>query len=310
MSDNICSNCGAPFAEGDASCHECGMPHEVRAQRQPQKERLCGGCGVIAQPGDLFCEQCGADLAKFAVTNEGSNTPTPVDVPVKFHGAPVKEKVVLATQTPNTARGRAPLFTQTFVPTRKRPGKNSSMPRATVALIALLVLAGLGLGAYKFLSAGKDSDLLGDNPIDFSTDLDPVFPDQPPIDDPAPETTIARPVTPETQPGGIPSLVDSGPIKYVWGVDDPRGYSSLAPSDPSRIPSETPFLAGVVAGDRVRLRSEPNTSSTVLSHSSKGAKIEVIGRFTSGVEKFPWYNIRALDKVGWMYGEYVNIIEN
>jgi RNA polymerase subunit RPABC4/transcription elongation factor Spt4 len=315
MSDNICGNCGAPFAEGDTSCPECGMPMASREQiEQPRTERYCSSCGGVVRVSDRFCEQCGVELAK--LDGDDVRVQAPVDVPVKLQGAPVKEKVVLAPQAPSPSRDRVPVFAQPLVHTRKRLGRNSSMPPATIALIALLVLAGLGLGAYKFLSKEKPPVLAQSDTMDVLIDDEiPEIPPPPVLDDltvldtPAsPDTPVAQPVTPDTMEPL--TRIDTGPIRYVWSLDDPRGYSRLEPSDPSRAPSANPALQGSVTGDRVRLRSEPNTTSSVLNHYSKGAKVEVIQRYTSGSEKFPWYNIRAGERVGWMYGEYVKITEN
>jgi hypothetical protein len=297
------------------------MPGTSRAQaEQPRTERYCNNCGGVVHASDRFCEQCGVELAKLEM--DDAHVQAPVQVPAKLQGAPVKEKIVLSPKAPRPPHGHTPIFTQQFVHARKRPGRNSSIPPATIALIILLVFAGLGLGAYKFLSKEKPPVLQQGDPTDAmidvigidgdgeSDDQESPLPDNPDISalPISPDPPVAQPVTPDTMEPA--TQIDTGSIKHVWSPDDPRGYSRLVPSDPSRTPSGNPTLQGSVTGDRVRLRSEPNTTSPVLNHYNKGAKVEIIQRFTSGSEKFPWYNIRAGERVGWLYGEYVAVTED
>jgi uncharacterized OB-fold protein len=50
---DVCSNCGAPLAEGQLFCSKCGTPKAT-----PTKN-VCSNCGSELQDGQEFCSKCG-----------------------------------------------------------------------------------------------------------------------------------------------------------------------------------------------------------------------------------------------------------
>lgn len=60
----VCTNCGAPLAEGQEFCPKCGTPRK--------KKPVCGKCGAELAEGQGFCPKCGQKVG-LAVTENVSS---------------------------------------------------------------------------------------------------------------------------------------------------------------------------------------------------------------------------------------------
>jgi hypothetical protein len=69
-------------------------------------------------------------------------------------------------------------------------------------------------------------------------------------------------------------------------------------------------FTGAVLGNRVRLRSEPNTASATLRHFNRDELLDVVGRYLSAGDRHFWFNVRVGGQPGWMYGEFLRVIES
>jgi uncharacterized protein YgiM (DUF1202 family) len=172
---------------------------------------------------------------------------------------------------------------------KKMPKHNPLMPLFLV--IAVIWIGGMAFLAYRFFIPGEGTGRNGVT-IEYENGGDQAFQQ---IEDTLPEEVTP----PQAQAVEIP--------RYVWSDADAQGYSSLIASDPSS--GGEPKLEGTVTGDRVRLRSAPNTDSRIINHYNKGVKVEITQRYVSAREEHPWYNIRINGRAGWMYGQYVGDIK-
>jgi uncharacterized protein YgiM (DUF1202 family) len=84
--------------------------------------------------------------------------------------------------------------------------------------------------------------------------------------------------------------------EFSWSKADKNGYSK-----------PTPAITGTVSGDSVRVRAEPNTKGKEIVKFNKGKKVSILRRYKSETENFPWYEVKADGKTGWMYGEFVRV---
>ena len=63
---------------------------------------------------------------------------------------------------------------------------------------------------------------------------------------------------------------------------------------------------GIVMGDSVRMRVEPNTGAAIIRQFDKNTVVDVLdSRSMSG--QYPWYQVRHAGDTGWMYGEFLKV---
>ncbi len=62
---------------------------------------------------------------------------------------------------------------------------------------------------------------------------------------------------------------------------------------------------GVLTGSDVRMRSEPNTSSTILATTKKYDAVKVLGSTSSG--GYTWYNVSYGGKTGYIRGDFLSV---
>ncbi|MDR0615259.1 MAG: SH3 domain-containing protein [Synergistaceae bacterium] len=258
---------------------------------------LCGNCGTSLADSDPACPECGMPRAP-----RGEGPLMEADVRTDPGGALAateeKEPAAANTQGEKTkirpAKKKSAGFSRTVTPLtasaarKKMPKHNPLMP--LFLAIALIWIGGMVFLAYRFFIPGEGAGRNGVT-IEYENGGDQAFQQ---IEEMPPGET-AQPVAPVEE---IP--------RYVWSDADAQGYSKLIASDPSA--GGEPKLGGTVTGDRVRLRSAPNTDSRIINHYNKGVKVEITQRYVSTREEHPWYNIRINGRVGWMYGQYVGDI--
>ena len=282
MDGNFCGKCGVPAGTEDVFCHMCGT--ELNIQTAPSTDyaasqrKICPQCGESVPMGDRFCGKCGT----------GQVTP---GFNMQIHA---KKRAMPSGIT--THRRRRGFFFR---------------------LISALMFWGVVIGAfyavYRFLGNGipwsdvmafvtsKQEPRTSGIPVtegmdEYSESLPPIVPEMP--------DSGSLPVTPE--PVQAEPLQ---PLKPEWGTQDVSGFSVLILPGQDGAGRADISLKGMVRGNRVRLRSEPNTRSQILGQFDSGKEFDVTGRYRSGNERFFWYGVSSGEDKGWMYGEYLRIEE-
>jgi ribosomal protein S27AE len=246
-------------------------------------ERVCDKCGAINGLDERYCGECGADLTESERSGHKASS--------RQKHKPPREKVALSSQIQPLGKEKNPDLTPPLVPAKKRLPRRGPASPSIFIVIALILACGVGFFAYNFFLSQGGAAPSQDAPDPAAISEDFGF---------TGGEFVARTETPAPATQDNSSL--GAGLGYVWSADDANGYSSLAPQDSSGAVSG---IKGTVLGDRVRLRAEPNTNARILSHFDKGEPIEVLRRYSSGSEKFYWFNVRGKGRTGWMYGEYV-----
>jgi hypothetical protein len=260
------------------------MPREPRSDgplveaevRTDSGVRLnCPACGAVIPDGDLFCGKCGASR----------NAPEPGAGYAQAQGGQVKMK-----QAKGKTAGFARTVSQTPIPAARKSVPKGGPLMPLLLILALIWIGGMGYLAYKFFISKGDAPNSGVT-VEYQNGGSGG------LNDPEASQQL-----PPIQPLEVPE--DAAP-EYEWSDIDARGYSKPISRSSS---NKEPVINGTVLGDRVRLRSEPNTGSKIIRHFNKGVKVEITQRYTAAQEEYPWYNIKAGGRSGWMYGQYVGEI--
>ncbi|MCL2684589.1 MAG: zinc-ribbon domain-containing protein [Synergistaceae bacterium] len=279
MSGHFCGKCGISAGTEDVFCHRCGTELNIQAAHHTEyaasQRKICPQCGESVPMGDRFCGKCGAGQA-----TPGFNT--------QIH---TKKRATPSGVTTHRRR-RGFLF-------------------GLISAVAFWgIVAGALYSVYKFL--GSDipwSDVIAmvtstrpknvplpENADRRSEELPPIVPETPGSGNPRPQAVPIR---------GEPAA----PGKPEWGTQDVNGYSILVLPGQEDTERADVSLRGVVTTNRVRLRSEPNTRSQIRGQFDSGKEFDVTGRYWSGSERFFWYGVSSGEDNGWMYGEYLRIVE-
>jgi hypothetical protein len=212
--------------------------------------------------------------------------------------------------------------------TWNRPKKRRNFPLWLVAVIVFLfILGGAGFAAYKYFL----SDIPWDEVVavirghrsesEYESRTVPLSseeieemgidaPDEPPADDPAvyqPPFQQYSPSAPDSMPYQSPPPQPT--VRYIWSQTDTGGFSQPVAVDQNGLFVQSVSFSGTVMGDHVRVRSAPNTSSYIKSQFNKGAVLDVIQRYSSGRDRYFWYKVVYSGQVGWMYGEFLSVME-
>ena len=301
MSVHYCGKCGISAGTEDVFCHRCGM--ELNIQAAPNTEyaasqmKICPQCGEPLPLGDRFCGKCGAGMV------------TPV----------------FNTQI-HTKRRLAPSGVTTH---RRRRG-------FLFKLISALVFWGVVVGAlyavYKFLGSGIPwSDVVAmvtgseqqtrEIPLTVGAEvrieeLPPIVPEALDSDNLSPIVLEASdsdnlpPIVPEVSDSDVPVQAEPvPPPKPEWGEQDANGYSVLTLPGQDNAGRADVSMRGMVTGNGVNLRAEPNTRSERLGQFNSGKEFDVTGRYWSGREEHYWFGVSSGDDAGWMYGQYLRMEE-
>ena len=67
------------------------------------------------------------------------------------------------------------------------------------------------------------------------------------------------------------------------------------------------FENRLVLGDRVRMRTEPNTNANIIRHLNKDTTLKVLTSYMEVHERFPWYQVDCEGDTGWVYGEFLSM---
>ena len=70
-----------------------------------------------------------------------------------------------------------------------------------------------------------------------------------------------------------------------------------------------PVQRGVVLGDRVRMRADSNTSAAIMHQLNKDTTLDVLKSYLAPNEKYPWYQVNYEGDTGWVYGEFLKVIQ-
>ncbi len=118
----ICPQCNTPVAPDRKFCESCGAKIEIPL--------LCSQCGAPGSKGRKFCESCGAALVQI----------TEVKSPVV--------PLVLPEQVPSSGNIEEPVKLPQHSPVSKLPGTKKPLPTRTFAIIGIILLIVVALGAY------------------------------------------------------------------------------------------------------------------------------------------------------------------
>jgi hypothetical protein len=250
---------------------------EAEVKTDPSVGLVCPDCGAAVRRGDLFCGKCGASLE---ASERGAGS-------VQARGGQVKMKQQVKGKTAGFARG----ISKASIPADRKNAPKGGTLMPLLLILALVWIGGMGYLAYKFFIS-KDDTTNGGVTVEYPNGGAVVTPDP----------NEFQEQLPAIQPPDDP---DESAPEFTWSDADARGYSKPVSRSSS---NKEPVLDGTVLGDRVRLRSEPNTDSRVIRHFNKGVKVEITRRYTTALEEYPWYNIKANGRSGWMYGQYVGEI--
>ncbi|MDR1134467.1 MAG: zinc ribbon domain-containing protein [Synergistaceae bacterium] len=273
MSVRFCQKCGITVDEGDVYCHSCGTDLKIK---------IPDGASESSEIAE-YCARCG--LPVYAGDRFCSNCGT--DRAARPEPRRVHDKSARDEHVASRGRRRLGIF------------------KITLAILFWgSILAGC-YAAYRYL--GRDipwgevtAVMTGRRGSAVSGDI------------PSADTGAALPpIAPETASSDAPARQDPEPtpVKLAWGAQDEIGISVLVLSDGAPA-SDLLSLPGSVTGSRVRLRAEPSTMADILNVLEKGDGVDIMKRFSSENEKFVWYNVRAEKGSGWIYGEFVRVIED
>ncbi|MDR3166284.1 MAG: zinc ribbon domain-containing protein [Synergistaceae bacterium] len=331
MSENetqTCLKCGAPAKEGDAFCRRCGTKHFGGASGMkpfPEVERVCPNCGNTLRSAARFCDLCGEECVKvrherrrrkrkkgcfllfaaillwlvgvvsaIAIYDASKNMSfkkiltlicedfSAPDPEVKrTEEEPDGGKAAAVSETPYekaVSYDRLPLPTAT--PIAEDETEMSETSSLDLALGALPLN-----GEEEANDPGNtdDGSSLGESDdMRTSTSFDA-------------ETDTSVPAADRQEAAGAD----------VWTEQDSEGYSTVAAADRFFTSSQIPSLRGTITTNRVRVRSAPNTASRIKRQLGRGTEVELIRRFSSGNDRYYWFEARDSAGSGWIYGEFV-----
>jgi uncharacterized Zn finger protein (UPF0148 family) len=274
MSVRFCQKCGITVDGEDVYCHSCGTELRIKisdGEAAPEIAEYCARCGLPLHAGDRFCSNCGTDR----------------------------------TVRPEPPRGCDESSEDGHVSPRK--GRPRNMFKIALGVLFWgAVFAGCYAVYRHFWSdiPWSEGAAVVAEPQRSAGDAlsrDASREAFPPI---TPETA-----SPDASYSDVQQSDEQTSVKLVWGAQGEDGISVLVLSD--GVPaSGLSSLPGSVTGSRVRLRAGPSTSADLLGALERGDGIDIVKRFSSGKEKFVWYNVRTEKGDGWMYGEFVQVIEN
>lgn len=71
------------------------------------------------------------------------------------------------------------------------------------------------------------------------------------------------------------------------------------------VPYAPPITRATITGDRVRMRTDPDTKADIITNLDKGAKVLMTITHKTPQEKYPWYRVSCEGIIGWVYGEFL-----
>ncbi|MDR1472466.1 MAG: zinc ribbon domain-containing protein [Synergistaceae bacterium] len=308
MSGQFCHSCGASIGDDDVFCRRCGTKRktdilDVPSDAAPEMEesRFCFNCGARLVAGGRFCHNCGVSQT---------------DPAQKSFGNP------LAHSRSQYRREYRPGL----------PAKKRSVFRVLVSfLLFLAVVVGACFAAYMYflrdipwrdvvaLITGRGSESAREESVvpltpeerelaGISMDMGATA---------SADAEVSEDASREAgspAPGEIPSAdhttLPPAMLRYAWSQPDESGFSQPVVIDQSGDFVRDATFTGVVMGNRVRMRAEPNTTCDTMRHFSRDALLDVVGRYSSANDRHFWFNVRSDGKIGWIYGEFLRVIES
>ncbi|MDR3166283.1 MAG: SH3 domain-containing protein [Synergistaceae bacterium] len=284
MSVRFCQKCGITVDEGDVYCHSCGAELQIKipgGEDAPEVAEYCARCGLPLYAGDRFCSNCGTDRSR--------------PKPPRVHDEYTKGEYNPSRR--DRLRGMfkiafaflfwGSIFAGCYMVYRYL---GSDIPWGEVVEVVAEQRRDAGVPRR----AAVSDDLLSPDIASVLAALPPIVPEAVSFEAPFPDA---------------PQIRELAPIKLAWGAQDEDGISVLVLSDGAPALGLLSF-PGSVSGGRVRLRAEPSTKAHTLGVLKRGDRVDIVRRFSSGKERFVWYNVRTERGVGWMYGEFVRVIED
>lgn len=136
-----CPYCNSQMADEDLFCSECG--------KKFQENNVCVHCGAIVKDSDLFCSNCGAKTDK----REDAPQSNKEDIKTEI------EHDSLKSVEAQTSKTLAPLPLQIESDNEEELEEASSKKYGKWIVIALIVIALIGVGAYFFLNRSNKENV-------------------------------------------------------------------------------------------------------------------------------------------------------
>ena len=95
-----------------------------------------------------------------------------------------------------------------------------------------------------------------------------------------------------------PALEENAPPGVYFEKEDLAGLSDLGI-----------VMTGWVKGNNVRMRAEPNTNAAIITHLNEDEMVTVSLSIThkNAQENFSWFKVEYEGKIGWIYGEFLEL---
>ena len=125
----------------------------------------------------------------------------------------------------------------------------------------------------------------------------PQEPEPEPTPEPTPEPS------PEPSPEPVPEPMQ-GPAPAREPAQEPEGEAEPEAEGTSAQETEDEYpCTGVLTGNAVRFRAEPDLESDVYTYFYTGRRVTVLG------QEGDWYRVEADGKIGYLYAQYVRLAE-
>jgi len=308
----FCEKCGSPIGDGDVFCGECGarvdesdtaipelsnhqelptdesepllesdtLPNEEKGaaddtspevEDHAQSETLCENCGVPLGDGELFCQSGGANISARISCS-----------PEHFEDSLAENDEL--SEEPVSIPGA----------TKRKNSKLWSI--ASILLLLIIIVGSLAAGCYyySFYNVRNRDNYKprDDNSYDAR-------------DDDSENIYLEQAIPFEIESEAIFESAEDQSLREQglrWSAADSNGYSFLAASDPTHIFSSPPSFSARTAGNSVNLRSDANSASQVTNQLNKGEFIDIVQRYSSASDEYPWYRIQLAGQERWIYG--------
>jgi predicted nucleic acid-binding Zn ribbon protein len=340
MSENetqICPKCGAPAKEGDVFCRACGAKHLAGvSETKPPREvkRVCPNCGNTLRPAARFCDLCGEECVKMQRERRRRKRKKSgcflVFAAVLLWLAAVVSAIVIY----DAVRDKSPKKVLTIIwenffasdsdeGAKEETGETSGAAVSedsyeivisydTLPVVTPIAEDEPDISPPDLRSSGEERQNPPENSDEGSRTGDPGERDE--VTDTAKSASsgaesdsvvLVSPLSASLESRDAGASEDKRQDSGAWTEQDSEGYSTVAADDRFFTSSQTPSLRGIVTADHVRVRSAPNTASRIRRQLDSGAEVELVRRFSSGKERYYWFEVRDSGGSGWIYGEFI-----
>ncbi|MDR3056119.1 MAG: zinc ribbon domain-containing protein [Zoogloeaceae bacterium] len=155
----LCPHCQSPLIAGAKFCKACGSAVAVSATPAAAAS-TCPACHADLPVGARFCKSCGADLRAPSISPapvQAASPPpvAPAPAPAPVPPAPPVQPVVQPTVQPAVQPTPQPAAQAVASSAAPKAGGSNNPLRIVLAVLALIVVTGMGLGIYFVVNMNK-----------------------------------------------------------------------------------------------------------------------------------------------------------